>query len=159
MDLSTVSLKSATTLSETHKQHPKDCTVYWVQKFSSLWRSKVLSRGRRDLGATDGTRVIESCSAHSHHLQKLRSLQPFWPSGPEPLLKLHLPRIRFPASEWLFLSSPQQTAVTWSDGSWAEGAGPLQKGCHGHRRGWFIFKNLFLKHFCKFLSLLVSAHR
>lgn len=67
------------------------------------------------------------CSSHSDHLQKLRSLQPCWPSGPESLLKLHLPRIKFPAGEWLLLSFSLQTAVTWSSGNWGEGAGPSQR--------------------------------
>lgn len=61
------------------------------------------------------------------------------------------------------LSFSLQTAVTWSRGTGAkavEGIGPLQEGHAGPQPGWLTsLKNLFLKDFSMFISLLVPAHR
>lgn len=111
MDLSTVSLKSATALSETLQTNILRVHCTWVQKFSRIWRNGDL-RGEDGLGGGGGGSRYWSCSSHSHHLQKLRYVQPCRPSGPGSFLKLHLPRIRFPASEGSFLSFGLCTAVT-----------------------------------------------
>lgn len=77
MDLSTVSLKSATALSETYKQCPKYRTVLGF-KSSPVSGEVVAGSPRKEgSGGCRWEKVIESGSSHSDHLQKLRSLQPF----------------------------------------------------------------------------------
>ena len=68
-----------------------------VQKFSGVWRNGSTAWRKGRSGGCRGRRTIASHSSHSDHLQKLRSHNHADLRGPESLLKLHLPGIKFPA--------------------------------------------------------------
>lgn len=60
MDLSTVSFKSATALSESSKQTSSGLHCTWVQKFSGIWRNGSRPQSSNQAARVrDGRRVIQ----------------------------------------------------------------------------------------------------
>jgi hypothetical protein len=76
MDLSTVSLKSATALSEAYKQHPNYCTVLGFKSSAMCGEVVALASGRTIWGLQIEAGVF-NLAPPSDHLQMLRSLQSF----------------------------------------------------------------------------------